>query len=164
MNQTKEMRYSSLNHEVIPFVLFPQASEPSMNFNILKVVYKYWVLPGVGRYCLPRNIYHNIYLGHDIWHEDGILRISWMLWRAHFITLSPKVRKLFDMLQTNTSNRYSMVQSQQKECIFAQTCQKWNLLFWGICPSLSFFINLPIHIHLERNLQYIFEKCVIIVT
>ena len=38
-NKTKEMNYSTLNLEVISFVLFPQASEPSMNFNISKLVY-----------------------------------------------------------------------------------------------------------------------------
>ena len=38
-NKTKEMNYSTLNLEVISFVLFPQASEPTMNFNISKLVY-----------------------------------------------------------------------------------------------------------------------------
>ena len=37
-NKTKEMYYSLLSHKMIPFVLFPQASEPSMNFNISKMV------------------------------------------------------------------------------------------------------------------------------
>ena len=38
-NKTKEMYYSLLSLKMIPFVLFPQASEPSVNFKILKLVY-----------------------------------------------------------------------------------------------------------------------------
>ena len=37
--ETKEIYHSSLNLDVISFLLFPQASEPSFNFNIFKLVY-----------------------------------------------------------------------------------------------------------------------------
>ena len=37
-NKTKEMYYS-LSLKMISFVLFPQASQPSMNFNISELVY-----------------------------------------------------------------------------------------------------------------------------
>ena len=40
--ETKEIYHSSLNLDVISFLLFPQASEPSFNFNIFKLVY--WTL------------------------------------------------------------------------------------------------------------------------
>ena len=36
-NKTKEINYSSVKLDVISFVLFPQASEPSWNFNISKI-------------------------------------------------------------------------------------------------------------------------------
>ena len=35
--ETKGIYHSSLNLDVISFVLFPQASEPSFNFNIFKM-------------------------------------------------------------------------------------------------------------------------------
>ena len=38
-NKTKEMYYSLLSLKMISFALFPQASQPSMNFNISKLVY-----------------------------------------------------------------------------------------------------------------------------
>ena len=38
-NKAKEMYYSMLSLKMISFVLFPQASQPSMNFNISKLVY-----------------------------------------------------------------------------------------------------------------------------
>ena len=37
-NTTKEMYYSLLTLKMISFVLFPQASQPSTNFNISKLV------------------------------------------------------------------------------------------------------------------------------
>ena len=37
--KTREIIYSSLNLDAISFVLFPQASEPSLNVNISKMVY-----------------------------------------------------------------------------------------------------------------------------
>ena len=37
-NRTWEMYYSLLSLKMISFVLFPQASEPSINFNISKLV------------------------------------------------------------------------------------------------------------------------------
>ena len=33
-DKSKEMMYSSLELDVISFLLFPQASDPSLNFNI----------------------------------------------------------------------------------------------------------------------------------
>ena len=36
-NKTKEINYSSVKFDVISFVLFLQASEPSWNFNISKI-------------------------------------------------------------------------------------------------------------------------------
>ena len=38
-NKTKEMYYSLLNLKTSSFVLFPQASQPSINFNISGLVY-----------------------------------------------------------------------------------------------------------------------------
>ena len=38
-NKTKEMYYSSLSFNMISFVLFPQASQPSMNFNLSELVF-----------------------------------------------------------------------------------------------------------------------------
>ena len=38
-NKTKEMYYSLLSLKMISFVLFPQTSQPSMNFNILQLDY-----------------------------------------------------------------------------------------------------------------------------
>ena len=40
-SNTKEVYYSLLSLKVIPFVLIPQASQPSMNFNISELVYCY---------------------------------------------------------------------------------------------------------------------------
>ena len=37
-NTAKEMYYSLLTLKMISFVLFPQASQPRMNFNISKLV------------------------------------------------------------------------------------------------------------------------------
>ena len=37
-NKIKEMFYSSLSLKMISFVLFPQASQPCMNFNISELV------------------------------------------------------------------------------------------------------------------------------
>ena len=37
--ETKGIYHSSLNLDVISFVLFPQASEPSLNFNIFKMAH-----------------------------------------------------------------------------------------------------------------------------
>ena len=37
-NKIKEICCSSLGLKMIPFVLLPQASEPSMNFNLSKLV------------------------------------------------------------------------------------------------------------------------------
>jgi len=48
------MKYSSLNLEVIPFVLFPQASEPSMNFNISEM--GYWMDRGFEELCSLRDL------------------------------------------------------------------------------------------------------------
>ena len=39
-DKTKEIIYSSLYLDVISFVLFPPASEPSVNFNISEMVYR----------------------------------------------------------------------------------------------------------------------------
>ena len=38
-NKTKEMYYLLLSLKMIYFPLFPQASQPSMNFNISELVY-----------------------------------------------------------------------------------------------------------------------------
>ena len=38
-NKTKEMYYSLLSLKMISLVLFLQASQPSMNFNISELVY-----------------------------------------------------------------------------------------------------------------------------
>ena len=38
-NKIKEVYYSLLSLKVISFVLFPQASQPSINFNISELVY-----------------------------------------------------------------------------------------------------------------------------
>ena len=38
-NKTKEMFYSSLSLKKISFVLFPQVSQPCMNFNMVELVY-----------------------------------------------------------------------------------------------------------------------------
>lgn len=38
-NKTKLINYSSLNLSVISYVLFQQAMEPSLNFNISKMAY-----------------------------------------------------------------------------------------------------------------------------
>ena len=38
-NKTKEMYYSLLSLKMISFVFFPQAMQPSMNFNISQLVY-----------------------------------------------------------------------------------------------------------------------------
>ena len=39
LGATKEINYSSLNPDVIAFVLFPEALELSKNFNISEMVY-----------------------------------------------------------------------------------------------------------------------------
>ena len=41
-NKTKQMYYSLLSLKMISFVLFPQASEPTMDFHISKMVCSYW--------------------------------------------------------------------------------------------------------------------------
>ena len=38
-NKTKQIYYSLLSLKMISFVLFPEASQPSMNFNISELVY-----------------------------------------------------------------------------------------------------------------------------
>ena len=38
-NNTKETYHSLLSLKMISFVLFPQASQPSMNYKILELVY-----------------------------------------------------------------------------------------------------------------------------
>ena len=38
-NKTKEMYYSLLSLKMTFFVLYPQALQPSMNFNISKLIY-----------------------------------------------------------------------------------------------------------------------------
>ena len=38
-NKTKETYHSLLSLKMISFVLFPQASQPSMNYKILELVY-----------------------------------------------------------------------------------------------------------------------------
>ena len=43
-NKTKEMFYSSLSLKKIYFILFPQASQPCMNFNISELVYFFIVI------------------------------------------------------------------------------------------------------------------------
>ena len=39
-NKTKKMFYSSLSLKMLSFVLFPQDSQPCMNFNITELVYR----------------------------------------------------------------------------------------------------------------------------
>ena len=92
--KTKEMYFSSLSLKVISFVLFPQASVPSLNFNLLTLLIGAKLLWFHLSIFFLKSPYYSLYLRSVAW-ELGILQQVNFAWLGKWCYVFKEGNQLF---------------------------------------------------------------------